>query len=63
MHFLHLFTSEQITASSQEAADISEKNKREADNATSLLGQVMNTMEGLERFTSKIKEKKGEIRK
>ena len=56
-------TSEQITASSQEAADISEKNKREADNATSLLGQVMNTMEGLERFTSKIKEKKGEIRK
>ncbi len=56
-------TSEQITASSQEEADISEKNKREADNATSLLGQVMNTMEGLERFTSKIKEKKGEIRK
>lgn len=44
-------TSEQITASSQAAADISEQNNREADSATRLLGEVMETVRSLERYT------------
>lgn len=46
-------TSEQITASSQEAANFSEENSREADNATLLLGGVMETVGRLDRYTKK----------
>ncbi len=46
-------TSEQITASSQEAADFSEQNSREADNATALLSDVMETVGRLDRYTKK----------
>lgn len=46
-------TSEQITASSQEAADFSEQNSREADNATALLGEVMETVGRLDRYNKK----------
>ena len=44
-------TSEQITASTQAAADISEQNSREADNATKLLGEVMKTVKSLDHYT------------
>lgn len=46
-------TSEQITASSQEAANFSEENSREADNATILLSGVMETVGRLDRYTKK----------
>ncbi|MDE7061032.1 MAG: chemotaxis protein, partial [Lachnospiraceae bacterium] len=44
-------TSEQITASTQAAANISEQNSREADNATKLLGEVMETVKSLDHYT------------
>lgn len=46
-------TSEQITASSQVAADFSKENSNEADNATSRLSEVMETVQRLNRYTKK----------
>ena len=44
-------TSEQITASTQAAAEISKQNNREADNATKLLGEVVETVKSLDHYT------------